>query len=439
MPTIEELKAYKILESSGKWTISTEVTLSDGTRAFSAIPLGASVGKHEAKLVETDYGIQSINYLIKSQFIGKDAGDQTAVDSLLKEIDGTEDKSKLGANTILSVSLAIFKAAALFLKEPLYQHISEYFGFPQPTIRRFPTPLLNLLNGGISANNDLDYQSFMIAPGTFLPYSKGLQMGVKVYHKLKDLLSEKSFNIAVGQEGGFAPNGLDSYRACQYIVEAMKECSIRPGAEMFLAIDVAASTFYTAPNYQSKGTLKNISAKELAQDYISLSQSFPIIYLEDPFAEDAWGDWTNLKERLGETVNIVGDDLTVTNRKRVEKALENEAITALIIKPDQIGTLSETIDVIKLAQENNLTVVISHRSGETAEDSFIADLAVGVGATYIKAGAPARGERTAKYNRLLQVENELILKKTQEEIKKQIATEKPPEKIMFGKKGEKVL
>lgn len=408
MPAITDLSANKILESSGKWTISTKVTLSDNTVALASVPLGASVGKHEAKLVEPDYGISVINSRIREVLINKEATNQRAIDKLLIDLDGTEDKSNLGANTLLPVSLAVFRAAALSSGKPLYRYISEYFDFPPPSLKRFPTSLLNLLNGGTQSNNDLDFQSFMVTPGTFLPYSRGLQMGVRVYHKLKEILSSKGFNVAVGEEGGFAPNGLDTYKGCHFIVEAIKECSIRPGAEMFLAIDVAASTFYIAPNYQSKGTLKNIGPKELTEEYTRISKSFPLIYLEDPFAEDAWDDWANITAQLGRSANIVGDDLTVTNLKRVKEAIERGAITAIVVKPDQVGTLSETLDVIKMAQENKLTIVISHRSGETAEDTFISDLAVGVGANYIKAGAPARGERTSKYNRLLQIENELL-------------------------------
>jgi len=415
MPAIKDIKANKILDSSGNWTISTKVTLSDGTSAFSAVPLGASVGKHEAKLVEPAYGIQLINSKINLKISDKDVNDQKLIDTILKDLDGTEDKSNLGANTILSVSLAVFRAAASFLGKPLYMHIKEHFNFPEISTRKFPTPVINLLNGGMHASNDLDFQSFMVTPGTFLSYSQGLQMCVKVYHKLREILSKEGLNTAVGKEGGFAPNGLDSYKACHFITEAIKSCSIRPGAEMFLAIDAAASTFYTSPNYQSKGTYKNISPRELTEEYMRLASSFPLIFLEDPFAEDSWDDWATINKNLGDTVNIVGDDLTVTNPKRVLEAIEKNAITSVIIKPDQIGTLSETIEVIELAKKNKLTVVISHRSGEPSEDSFISDLAVGSGATYIKAGAPARGERTAKYNRLLQIESDLIMRDEKKE------------------------
>lgn len=408
MPAISNVDAHKILDSNGEWTIQAVVTLADGTRALAAVPSGHSVGKHEAKLVTPEQAIENITTLISPHIKEMEVSAQDDIDRKLLEMDRTTDKAKLGANTILAVSLACFKAAAAHQKVELFQYINEVYQFTKPTLEEFPTPLINLINGGAHASNNLEFQSFMVSPATFMPYSKSLELGTKVYHKLKEILIYKNLKIDVGEEGGFAPSGLDTDQACHFIVESILESGIKPGTEMFLAIDVASNGFFNSPNYQTRGVLGAISPDQLREVYVNLVRNFPILYLEDPFAEDAWEDWTALKAQIGNSVEIVGDDLTVTNPQRLTTAIKKSCITGIIIKTNQIGTLTETIDVVRKAQQNNLTVVISHRSGETAEDSFIADLAVGVGANYIKAGAPARGERTVKYNRLLEIESLLL-------------------------------
>ena len=407
MAAISSLSAHKILDSNGEWTIQALVTLDNGIQARASVPSGRSVGKYEAKLVSPDAAIDKINTTIAPALNGAEITNQQHIDTTLLELDGTPDKTNLGANAILAVSLSAIKAAAMSEGVEMYAYINQQYGFAPITVEQFPTPLLNLINGGAHASNNLEFQSFMIAPATYMDYTKSIEMGVMVYHKLKEILLHKNLKIDVGEEGGFAPNGVDIEQTCHHIVEAIIESGIKAGTEMFLAIDVAASTFYNPPNYQTRGVLGAISPEQLHELYVGLVRNFPILYLEDPFAEDSWDDWASLKKAIGGSVEIVGDDITVTNKKRLEQAVQKQCITGVIIKPNQIGTFSETIDVIKQAQEEKLTVVMSHRSGETAEDTFLADLAVGVGAHYIKAGAPARGERTVKYNRLLAIEQQL--------------------------------
>lgn len=408
MASISNIVAHRILDSNGQWTIEAVVMLDDGTRTTSAVPSGHLVGKHEAKLVAPEKAIESINNQISPTLRGTDPSDQDSIDNTLIKLDQTGDKSRLGANTMLAVSLACFKAAALTQKIEPFQYINEIYQFKKPTLEEFPTPLINLINGGAHASNNLEFQSFMVSPATYISYSKSLEQGVQVYHKLKEILVYKNLKIDVGEEGGFAPSGLDTEQACHYVVQAILESGIKAGTDMFLAIDVAASTFYDAPNYQTRGVIGTISPNQLREVYINLVRNFPILYLEDPFAEDSWEDWSTLRSNIGGSVEIISDDLTVSNQERLKNAVKKSCITGVIIKTNQIGTITETIDLIRQAQKENLTIVISHRGGETAEDSFIADLAVGVGANYIKAGAPARGERTIKYNRLLEIENILM-------------------------------
>ncbi len=404
MALIKNITAQKILDSNGHWTILTTIILDNGVLGHASVPSGHSVGKYEAKLVSPDAAIEKINNQLAEVFIGQDVSEQKQIDHQLISLDNTTDKSNLGANTILSVSLASFQAAANVQRMHLFDYLNQYYEFAIPTIDNFPTPLLNLINGGAHASNNLEFQSFMVSPASYLEYRQSLELGVTVYHKLKEILLYKNLNVDVGEEGGFAPMGLDVEQTCRYIVQAIIDSQIKAGTEMFLAIDVAASTFYNPPNYQTRGVLGAISAEQLRDLYVNLTRNYPILYLEDPFAEDAWTDWVELKKVIGNSVEIIGDDLTVTNPTRVEQAIQSKCISGVIIKTNQIGTLTEAVNVIKQAKENNLTVVMSHRSGETAEDTFIADLAVGAGANYIKAGAPARGERTSKYNRLLEIE-----------------------------------
>ncbi len=405
MSAIKSITATKVLDSRSDWTVQVTLTLDDGTQGTAAVPSGASVGAHEAKLVEPEQAIKNIEEKIAPALINSDPGEQKKIDSAIIELDGTEDKSNLGGNTLLAVSLAACTAAAAQQKIPLYKYIRQIYK-PEMTTWRLPTPLFNLINGGAHAQNNLDIQEFMVTPATHVAYSKGLEMGDKIYDRLKELLTERGFSTALGDEGGFAPQGLTTKSALTFLQKATTDSELVPGRDIYYALDVAANSLTSQQYYKFEGAGYTFSAKEIAEFYRELVSKYPIIYLEDPLNEDSWKDWSSLVENIGEKTEIIGDDFTVTNIKRVKKAVEEKAVTGVIIKPNQIGTLSEALKVADYAEKNNLVTCVSHRSGETAS-TFIADFAVGINSLYIKTGAPARGERVAKYNRLLQIEKEL--------------------------------
>ena len=411
MSTIERVKAREILDSRGNPTLEVEVELFDGIVGWAAVPSGASTGKYEAvELRDGDssrFGgrgvlkaVANVNEDIASAIIGMLATDQAAIDHKLIQLDGTANKSRLGANAILGTSLAVAHAAANLLGMPLYRYLG---GVATYTL---PVPMLNILNGGKHAANSTDFQEFMVMPAGANRFSHALQIGTEVYHCLKQVLRDKGLNTNVGDEGGFAPSLPSNRQAIEAVLSAIEKAGYKPGKDCFIALDPAASEFYKDGQYILIKEGVSLSTKEMVDYYVKWVSSYPIISIEDGMAEDDWEGWQLLTQKLGNSVNLVGDDLYVTNVNRLSQGISLKASNSILIKPNQIGTLTETIAAIKMAQQASWTAVVSHRSGET-EDTTIADLAVGLKTGLIKAGAPCRSERTAKYNRLLRIESEL--------------------------------
>jgi len=409
--TIERVKAREILDSRGNPTVEVEVELFDGIVGRAAVPSGASTGKYEAvELRDGDssrFGgqgvlkaVANVNEDIASAIIGMLATDQAAIDHKLIQLDGTANKSRLGANAILGTSLAVAHAAANLLGMPLYRYLG---GGATYTL---PVPMLNILNGGKHAANSTDFQEFMVVPAGANRFSHALQIGTEVYHYLKQVLRDKGLNTNVGDEGGFAPSLPSNRQAIEAVLSAIEKAGYKPGKDCFIALDPAASEFYKDGKYTLQREGVSLNTKEMVDYYVKWVSSYPIISIEDGMAEDDWEGWQLLTKKLGSKVQLVGDDLYVTNVNRLSQGINLKASNSILIKPNQIGTLTETIAAIKMAQQASWTAVVSHRSGET-EDTTIADLAVGLNTGLIKAGAPCRSERTAKYNRLLRIENEL--------------------------------
>jgi len=409
--TIERVKAREILDSRGNPTLEVEVKLSDGTTGRAAVPSGASTGKYEAvELRDGDssrFGgrgvlkaVANVNQDIASALIGTLITDQVAIDHKLIQLDGTANKSRLGANAIVGTSLAVAHAAAGILDMPLYRYLG---GGATYTL---PVPMLNILNGGKHAANSTDFQEFMVVPAGASSFSHALQIGAEVYHCLKQVLKEQGLDTNVGDEGGFAPSLPSNKQAIEIVLSAIKKAGYKPGEDCFIALDPAASEFYKDKKYVLSIEGVSLSTEEMVEYYVNWASSYPIISIEDGLAEDDWEGWQLLTEKLGNKILLVGDDLYVTNVNRLSKGIKLKASNSILIKPNQIGTLTETIAAIEMAQQAGWTAIISHRSGET-EDTTIADLAVGLNTGLIKAGAPCRSERTAKYNRLLRIEDEL--------------------------------
>ena len=410
MPTISKVKAREILDSRGNPTLEVEVELSDGTGGRAAVPSGASTGKHEA--VELRDGgprlnglgvlkaVQNVNQDIAKAITGMSATDQEAIDRKLIELDGTDNKSRLGANATLGTSLAVAHAAANQTATPLYRYLEN------TSIYTLPVPMMNILNGGRHAANSTDFQEFMIVPAGASSFRHGLQIGTEVYHSLKRLLKDRGLNTNVGDEGGFAPSLSSNREAIEAVVSAIEAAGYQPGKDCFIALDPAASEFYHDDRYVLTREEASLSTFEMVDYYVKWVSDYPIISLEDGLAEDDWDGWEMLTEKLGDRVLLVGDDLYVTNISRLRRGIQQKASNAILIKLNQIGTLTETVAAIRMAQDSGWTAVVSHRSGET-EDTTIADLAVSLNTGLIKAGAPCRSERTAKYNRLLRIEEEL--------------------------------
>lgn len=409
MAVITAVHARQILDSRGNPTVEVEVLLEDGAFARAAVPSGASTGEWEAverrdgdKSVYLGKGVlgavKSVIEEISEEIIGIDAADQRTVDATMIALDGTNNKGKLGANAILGVSLAVAKAAAESADLPLY----KYLGGPNAHV--LPVPMMNILNGGSHADSNVDIQEFMIAPIGFENYSDALRAGVEVYHSLKSVLHDRGLSTGLGDEGGFAPNLESNAAALDLIIEAIEKAGYKPGEQVALALDVASSEFYNDGAYDFEGQKK--SAEEMSAYYADLVAKYPLVSIEDPLDENDWAGYKTLTEQIGEKVQIVGDDLFVTNRERLEKGINEGAANALLVKVNQIGSLTETLDAMELAQRNEYRCMVSHRSGET-EDVTIADLAVATNAGQIKTGAPARSERVAKYNQLLRIEEEL--------------------------------
>ena len=411
MSTITEVKAREVLDSRGNPTVEVDVVLADGARGRAAVPSGASTGVHEAlELRDGDASrylgkgvlkaVANVNRRIAPALKGREAGEQEAIDRAMIALDGTPNKSSLGANAILGVSLAVAKAAAASAGLPLYR----YLGGEEATI--LPAPMMNILNGGQHADNNVDLQEFMIMPLGADTFAEALRMGAEVFHNLKKVLSGKGLNTGVGDEGGFAPDLRSNVEAVEVILQAIEKAGYQPGKDVFIALDPAASSFYEEGVYVLAAENARKSAEEMVEFYADWVERFPIVSIEDGLAEDDWESWQLLTRRLGAKIQLVGDDLYVTNTERLKKGIELGASNSILIKVNQIGSLTETFEAITTAQATGWTAVVSHRSGET-EDTTIADLVVAAGTGQIKTGSLCRSERVAKYNQLLRIEEDL--------------------------------
>jgi enolase len=411
MTTINHVLAREVLDSRGNPTVEVEVYLESGARGRAIVPSGASTGAHEAvELRDGDKerylgkgvlkAVQNVNDVIAPKLEGMDALEQVAIDRLLIDLDGTPNKGKLGANAILGVSMAVARAAAEALGMPLYAYLGGF------NAKVLPVPMMNILNGGKHADNNVDIQEFMIMPVGAKSFAEGLRMGVEVFHSLKSVLKEKGLATSVGDEGGFAPNLSSNEEALQTIMAAIERAGYRPGEDVRLSLDVASTELYRDGAYHLAGEGVTKSADEMISYYRELVEKYPIVSIEDGLAEDDWEGWKKLTEALGGKVQLVGDDLFVTNTERLSRGIEAGVGNSILIKVNQIGTLTETFDAVEMAKRAGYTAVISHRSGET-EDTTIADIAVATGAGQIKTGAPSRTDRVAKYNQLLRIEEEL--------------------------------
>lgn len=412
MCTIESISAREILDSRGNPTIEVDVLLEDGSFGRAAVPSGASTGEHEAVELRDNDGdryngkgvlkaVDHVNTEIAEVLIGLDANEQRQLDRILIDLDGTDNKSRLGANATLGVSMAVAKAAAEFHGLPLYQ----YLGGMRASL--LPTPMMNILNGGRHADNNVDFQEFMIMPVGADSFSEGLRMGTEVYHALKDVLKKSGLATSIGDEGGFAPSLKSNEEALDLIMQAIEKAGYTPGDNVVLALDVAASEMWREGSYEFfKSTKERKTADEMSAWYSSLCERYPIVSIEDGLGENDWTGWKGLTDSLGEKAQLVGDDLFVTNVDFLARGIAEGVANSILVKVNQIGTLTETIDAVQLAQRFGYSAVMSHRSGET-EDSTIADLAVALGTGQIKTGAPCRSDRVAKYNQLLRIEEHL--------------------------------
>lgn len=408
---ITDVYAREVMDSRGNPTVEVEVYLEDGSLGRAAVPSGASTGAYEAvELRDGDksrylgkgvlQAVKNVNDIIAEEIIGMDVFDQVGIDMTMLQLDGTPNKAKLGANAILGVSMAVARAAATSLGIPLYNYLG---GFNAKTL---PVPMMNILNGGKHADNTVDIQEFMVMPVGAETFAEALRTGAEIFHSLKKVLSSKGLNTAVGDEGGFAPNLKSNEEAITTILEAIKAAGYEAGKDVFLALDVAATEMYKDGSYHFEGEGVVKSTEEMIAFYEDLVSKYPIISIEDGLSEDDWDGWKALTDRLGSKVQLVGDDLFVTNTARLARGIENSTGNSILVKVNQIGTLTETFDAIEMAKRAGYTAVISHRSGET-EDSTIADIAVATNAGQIKTGAPSRTDRVAKYNQLLRIEDEL--------------------------------
>jgi enolase len=411
MVHILDIHGRQIIDSRGNPTLEVDVSLSDGTIGRAAVPSGASTGEYEAYELRdrnlTLYNglsvydaVSNVNIDISNTFCGRSPFEQNKIDSDLIELDGTNNKSTLGANAMLGFSMAVARAAASSLKIPLYQYLG---GLRSNTL---PVPMMNIINGGAHANNGLDFQECMIMPIGFSNFSDALRAGTEVFHNLKKILSDKGFSTAVGDEGGFAPNFNNLEDALVNISDAIEKSGYKLGEEIYIAIDAAASELYDGQIYELKGENKKLNTDQLVKYWDDICKKFPIVSIEDPFDENDWDGFKELTKIIGRNVQIVGDDLFVTNKERLLTGIKNDAANSILIKLNQIGTLSETIETIELAKSSRFGVIVSHRSGET-EDVFISDLSVGLNAGQIKTGSVSRTDRTAKYNQLIRIEETL--------------------------------
>lgn len=416
MSKITEVKAFEILDSRGNPTVACRVSLEDGSSKVGYVPSGASTGQYEAlELRDNDearYGgkgvtkaVETINTSIKEAIMGMDADNLVEIDKKMIDLDGTPNKTKLGGNSTLAVSMACAKTAAISNKLELYEYLSKLIGLTQDKYH-IPIPLMNILNGGKHAVGSTDFQEFMIVPIKFPTFSQALQAGTDIYHALGRILDDRSYQPLLGDEGGFAPSLFSNEQAMELLIMSIKEAGYTPGEDVFIALDPAASRFYTDGIYQLHRENRSLTTEELITFYDTWSEKFPIVSIEDALDENDWDGWRELTSRIGDRIETIGDDLYATNKELLKRGVEHNSSTGILIKPNQIGTLSEAVETIRTALQSGFKIIISHRSGET-EDHFIADLAVACGGGAIKTGAPARGERTAKYNRLLMIESDL--------------------------------
>jgi enolase len=414
MTEIAQIRAREILDSRGNPTVEADVVLTDGTVGRAAVPSGASTGEHEAvELRDGDkshylgkgvlQAVENVESILEPELKGMDASNQRLIDATMISIDGTENKGRIGANAILAVSMACARASALALKTPLYR----YLGGVNACI--LPTPMMNIINGGAHADNNVDFQEFMVMPVGAERFSDALRWGAEIFHTLKGVLKKKGYNTAVGDEGGFAPSLKSNVEAIEVILEAIEQAGYKAGEDVALALDPAASEFYDKANGKyvfKKSDKSEKTSEQMVEFWADWVRQYPIISIEDGLAEDDWAGWQLLTEKLGGRIQLVGDDLFVTNTERLQRGIEEGVANSILIKVNQIGTVSETLEAIELARRYGYTSIISHRSGET-EDTFIADLAVGTGAGQIKTGSASRTDRVAKYNQLLRIEEEL--------------------------------
>jgi len=418
MSKIKYIWAREILDSRGIPTIETACMLDTGQTSIASVPAGTSTGSHEALELRDKENprflgqgvlkaVENVNSVIGPALIGLDPSDQGGIDNKMIGMDGTENKSKLGANAILSISLAVAKSGAIANGQQLYAWIYSLASLGKVTSNvKIPIPLFNMINGGLHGAGNLDFQEFWVVPASNKSFSEGLQMSAEIYQTIGQNLHRRGAIHSVGQEGGYAPNLFTNADAFEVFIESIKQTSYSLGRDIFLGLDVAANSFYKDGEYLIKDKSKGMDAGQFLEYYKGLYDQYKIAVLEDPFQEDAWDSWKEITTEMGNDLIVVGDDLLVTNPKRVEKAIAEKACNGAVIKPNQIGTVTETLNVVKLVKDAGWKVIVSHRSGET-NDSFIADFAVGVAADYLKSGAPARGERVAKYNRLSAIEMEL--------------------------------
>jgi enolase len=411
MTRITDIFAREIMDSRGNPTVEVDVILEDGTLGRAAVPSGASTGMYEAVELRDDdksrymgkgvlKAVDNVNEIIAPEIVGFDALDQIGIDQAMLELDGTPNKGKLGANAILGVSMAVAKAAAGALGLSLYQYLGGF------NAKQLPVPMMNILNGGKHADNNVDIQEFMVMPVGAVNFAEALRMGAEIYHSLKKVLKDRGMNTAIGDEGGFAPNLSSNEEALQVIMAAIEKAGYKPGEQVKLALDVASSEIYKDGKYHLEGEGKVMTAAEIVDYYAGLVDKYPIVSIEDGMAEDDWEGWSLITKKLGGKIQLVGDDLFVTNTERLSRGIAEGIGNSILVKVNQIGTLTETFDTIEMAKRAGYTCVISHRSGET-EDATIADIAVAVNAGQIKTGAPARTDRIAKYNQLIRIEEEL--------------------------------
>ncbi|HBB76112.1 MAG: phosphopyruvate hydratase [Candidatus Levybacteria bacterium RIFOXYA1_FULL_41_10] len=416
MSKIKQIFSREILNSKATPTLETTVVLSDGTVASASCPSGTSVGSYEAaELRDNDpekfqgkgvlKAVENVEKIIAPILLDKDATKQQEIDNLMMHADGTLNKGKLGANAILSVSMAVAKAASISLHLPLFMYLREYIKNENIPLK-IPTPAFNLINGGKHANNNMDFQEFLVIPATSISYPESLNLATSVYQSIRKNLEERNAISLTGDEGGYAPTFPTNKEGLTFLQEAIMETKYRPNYDVFLGLDCSADNFYSSKEYKLKDSASAMSSEALVSFYNELTKEFHFIYLEDPMSEDDWEGWANLNQKISHQTIIVGDDLVATNPYRLQIALDRKAITGIIIKPNQIGTVIEALAMVEAARLANLKIVVSHRSAETNDD-FIADFSVAVSADYVKFGAPSRGERVAKYNRLLLIDRQL--------------------------------